>query len=210
MARAIELDSCSKRFGERLALRRFSLAVAAGESVALTGPNGSGKSTILRLVAGLTRPTAGHVTIDGVSSSDLDPGVRQSIAFVGHRPMLYRGLTAAENLRVVTSLRRLPDSAVAEALATVGLADRADDRVDGFSRGMMQRLALARLVAGPADILLLDEPSTGLDAEGKALLAGILGRRRGSATMLISTHDDAEAAGLADRVVPIRAPGHAA
>jgi heme ABC exporter ATP-binding subunit CcmA len=197
----IELAACSKRFGERVALRRVSFTVPAGSAVALTGPNGSGKSTVLRVVAGLVRPTAGAALVDGTPAADLERTARGTIGYLGHRALAYRGMTAAENLRLMARLHRRPADAVAGALAEVGLGDRGDDRIDGFSRGMLQRLSLARiLVTGPA-LLLLDEPATGLDSEGAALLDAVLGRLRGQVTLLAATHDDAFAARHADAVI---------
>jgi heme exporter protein A len=201
VAPAVELAACSKRFGERVALRRVSLSVAPGTSAALMGANGSGKSTALRILAGLVRPTAGQALVDDVPAAELDRGSRGQIGYLGHRALVYRGLTAAENLTLFARLYRRPPETVASALGEVGLTDRADDRIDGFSRGMLQRLSLARiLVTGPA-LLLLDEPATGLDHDGAALLDEVLGRLRGSVTMLAATHDEEFAARHADRVV---------
>lgn len=201
MAPTVELDACSKRFGERVALRRVSFAVPAGTTTALMGANGSGKSTALRVVAGLVRPTAGAARVDGVAAVDLSRAARGAIGYLGHRALAYQGLTAAENLQLMARLHRRPTDAVPAALREVGLGDRADDRIDGFSRGMLQRLALARvLVTGP-QLLLLDEPATGLDTEGAALLDTLLARMRGTATLLLATHDEAFAARHADRIV---------
>jgi heme ABC exporter ATP-binding subunit CcmA len=201
VAPAVELAACSKRFGERVALRRVSFRVAAGASTALMGANGSGKSTALRIVAGLVRPTAGSALVDDVPAVELDRAARGQIGYLGHRALVYRGLTAGENLTLFARLYRRPPETVATALAEVGLADRAADRIDGFSRGMLQRLALARiLVTGPG-LLLLDEPATGLDQEGAALLDDVLDRLRGTVTMLAATHDEQFATRHADQVV---------
>ncbi len=201
MAPAVELVACSKRFGERIALRRVSFLVEAGTSTALMGANGSGKSTALRIVAGLVRPTAGAALIDGIPSVELDRRSRGTIGYLGHRALAYRGLTADENLSLFARLYHRPAETVAAALAEVGLADRADDRIDGFSRGMLQRLALGRILVTEPGLLLLDEPATGLDHEGAVLLDEVLTRLRGTVTMLAATHDDRFAARHADRVV---------
>jgi heme ABC exporter ATP-binding subunit CcmA len=197
----VELAACSKRFGERVALRRVSFTVPAGTAVALTGANGSGKSTVLRVVAGLVRPTAGAALVDGTPAVDLSRAERGGIGYLGHRSLAYRGMTAAENLALMARLHRKPGAAVAGALAEVGLGDRGDDRIDGFSRGMLQRLSLARVLVTQPALLLLDEPATGLDTAGAALLDDVLGRLRGRVTLLAATHDDAFAARHADAVV---------
>ncbi len=203
MASAVELAACSKRFGERVALRRVSFRVAPGTSTALMGANGSGKSTALRIVAGLVRPTAGQALVDGIAATELDRASRGQIGYLGHRALVYRGLTASENLALFARLYRRSPETVATALGEVGLADRADDRIDGFSRGMLQRLSLARILVTEPGLLLLDEPATGLDTEGAALLDDVIGRLRGSVTMLSATHDAQFAARHADHVVQL-------
>jgi len=203
VAPAVELVACSKRFGERIALRRVSFVVEAGTSTALMGANGSGKSTALRIVAGLVRPTAGAALVDGIPSVELDRRSRGTIGYLGHRALAYRGLTADENLSLFARLYRRPPETVVAALTEVGLADRAADRIDGFSRGMLQRLALARILVTEPGLLLLDEPATGLDHEGAALLDEVLTRLRGSVTLLTATHDEQFAARHADRVVQL-------
>jgi heme exporter protein A len=191
-ALGVELRQCSRRYGERVALRRVSLAVAPGERVILTGANGAGKSTLLRLVAGLARPTAGEVLIEGTPAAEAGLELRGRIGYVAHRPLVYRHLTARENLVLLARLHgRDPDGASA-ALAAAGLGDRPDDRVDGFSRGMLQRLALARIALLAPGLLLLDEPTTGLDTEGIAVLDALI--EATAATVLAATHDDAFAA----------------
>ncbi len=196
----VELENVSKRFGERIALRRVALAVEPGERIALVGANGSGKSTLLRIVAGLTRPTAGVASIDGAHVRDLTPDARGRIAYVAHRSLSYPALTARENLALVARLHRLPGGRIETALARVGLAGRADDRLAAFSRGMAQRLALARVVLTEPELVLLDEAATGLDEEGQALLGELIDELHGRATILFTTHDRRETA-RADRVV---------
>ena len=181
----ITLAECSKRFGERLALRKATLTVAAGETVVVLGPNGAGKSTLLRLVAGLLRPTAGSARIGDVEAIAAPKEVRAGLAYAGHQPQLYRGLTARENIDLHLRLHQTTADTSA-LLERVGLADRADERIDGFSRGMLQRLALARATAHD---LLLDEPASGLDADGRALLDETLRAGIGSRTQLVASHD---------------------
>ena len=197
---AVTLEECSKRFGERLALRKATLAVEPGETVVLLGPNGAGKSTLLRLAAGLLRPTAGHARIDGVDAVDAPRALRAGMAYAGHRSQLYRGLTARENLALHARLHgRALD--LDGSLAAVGLADRADERIDGFSRGMLQRLALARATAHEPVLLLLDEPASGLDADGRTLLDRVLLEGRGRRTQLVASHDQDLPARLGARAV---------
>ncbi|CAA9542733.1 MAG: hypothetical protein AVDCRST_MAG79-2005 [uncultured Thermoleophilia bacterium] len=203
-APVVDLQNCGKRFGERVALRRVTLTVAAGETLALLGPNGAGKSTLLRVVAGLVRPTVGHALLDGVPTADAPPAVRRRIGYVAHRALAYRGLTAAENLRLFARLHGVGGERVAPALERVGLADRADERLEAFSRGMVQRLSIARALLHGPDLLLLDEPATGLDREGRALLDGVIAEGRGRVTTIFSTHDDEAARGLADRALTLR------
>jgi heme exporter protein A len=185
----VSLSACSKRFGERLALRKADLVVAPGETVVLLGPNGAGKSTLLRLTAGLLRPTAGTARIDGVDATAAPRSLRARIAYAGHRSQLYRGLTARENLALHARLHRLDGVDLDAALERVGLRDRADERIDGFSRGMLQRLALARALAHEPGLLLLDEPASGLDADGRALLDATLLGGAGTRTQMVASHD---------------------
>jgi heme exporter protein A len=198
----ITLAECSKRFGERLALRKATLMVAAGETVVVLGPNGAGKSTLLRLVAGLLRPTAGSARIDGVEAIAAPKEVRAGLAYAGHQPQLYRGLTARENIDLHLRLHQATADTGA-LLERVGLADRADERIDGFSRGMLQRLALARATAHDPVLLLLDEPASGLDADGRALLDATLRAGIGSRTQLVASHDHDLAERLGVRAIQL-------
>ena len=200
-APAVSLSACSKRFGDRLALRKATLTVAPGETIVLLGPNGAGKSTVLRLVAGLLRPTAGSAQIGNAEACAAPRSVRAGLAYAGHRAQLYRGLTARENLGLHARLHRLTDLDIDAALDGVGLADRADERIDGFSRGMLQRLALARAIAHAPGLLLLDEPASGLDAAGRLLLDGVLMDGLGQRTQLIASHDHELPARLGVRTV---------
>lgn len=205
MSVEIVVEDCGKRYGDRIALPRTTLAVAAGEAVALTGPNGSGKSTLLRLIAGLTRPTVGSVTVAGVEPVSLPRRERGRIGYVAHRPLAYGSLTAAENLHLFAALGRVARPEVDRLLGEVGLAGRGGDRVETLSRGQQQRLSLARALMPAPLLLILDEPSTALDADGRALVHGLLNDLRGRVTIVIATHDPDEARAVCDRVVDLEA-----
>jgi heme exporter protein A len=199
----VELRACSKRFGERVAMRRVSLTAAPGETLVLVGANGSGKSTLLRIVAGLVRPTAGEALVNDTPAHALAPTERGRIGYVAHRALAYRGLTGQENLALFAALYRVDPARIADALGACGLAGRGGDRIDGYSRGMLQRLSLARIRLLHPSLLLLDEPATGLDQDGAALLDTLIGERRGDATILVSTHDGVFAERHADRIVTL-------
>lgn len=203
---AISFRNAEKRFGSHVALRRFSLNISPGEFVALVGPNGSGKTTFLRMAAMLARPTAG--TVEFPNSAALDPvAIKHHIGMVGHFTMLYDELSAEENLRFFAELYGLTDPAAraAAALEPAGLSARAQDLVRTFSRGMRQRLAIARALLAAPSLLLLDEPAAGLDRDGAAWLASILGQlRKAGATIVMSSHGQSEALALATRAIAIR------
>lgn len=196
-----------KRYGPVAALNAVTLLVPAGEVHAVLGPNGAGKTTLLRLLATLERPDAGRIDIDGVDPTSDGPEARRRLGYVGHEPGLYEDLTARETLIFEARARTLPDPAtLAErGLADAGLERRADDRAGTLSRGMQQRLVLARATLHAPRVLLLDEPFTGLDAEGAARLETLLRDGVGGAAVLLALHDEARAARVAKRVHRLRA-----
>jgi len=202
----LEVVGLEAGYGRALAVQGISLVVPEGRIVALLGPNGAGKSTMLRLVAGLLRPTAGSAQIDDVEAISAPKHVRAGLAYAGHQPQLYRGLTARENLDLHLRLHQTTADTSA-LLKRVGLGDRADERIDGFSRGMLQRLALARATAHEPVLLLLDEPASGLDADGRALLDTTLRDGIGRRTQLVASHDHDLATRLGVREVRLENGG---
>ena len=178
----IRAQNLSKRFGDKRVIEALDLDVPHGGFVLLTGPNGSGKTTLLRLCAGLAAPTGGELEI-AVS--------RGQIGFLAHEPLVYRELTALENLDLYARLYRIPErrERCGAMLERFGLWRERNARAVTLSRGMLQRLALCRAFLHDPDLLLLDEPFEGLDAEGSDLLLQELTSRK--ATALVATHDPA-------------------
>jgi heme exporter protein A len=199
----IRLNGVVKQYGLNPVLRGVDLSVEQGEFVTLVGPNGAGKSTLMGIIATLLRPTTGEVRVGGWRLPEQADRVRRHIGLVSHHSLLYRDMTAAENLAFFARLYRLEDreGRVAEALRKVGLYARQRDPVGTFSRGMVQRLTIARATLHEPDVLLLDEPYTGLDQEASHLLDELLREEtaRGR-TILMITHDLGHGLGLADRL----------
>ena len=198
----LESKGLTRRFGARVALDRLDLTVAAGEAIAVFGPNGAGKSTLCRLLTSTLKPTSGTIRVAGQDPRRQELTVKRMFGVVSHHTFLYDALSARENLLFFARLSGVEDPAprVEAMLQTVGLADRGDDPVRGFSRGMQQRIALSRALLHAPEILLLDEPFTGLDPQATRWLEStITALRAGGTTILMVTHDPARGLALSDR-----------
>jgi heme exporter protein A len=201
---AIELDGLTRRFGERVALDGVSLSLPAGATLVVFGPNGAGKSTLLRVLATLLRPHAGTARVLGRALPDEGWAVRGRIGLLGHEPLLYRDLTARENLRFHARLHGVPAARADALLEQVGLAARAGDRVHTFSRGMVQRLAVCRTVLHEPELLLLDEPRANLDPAAAELVEPLVGAASGR-TRVVTSHDPSGGLAEADLALGLRA-----
>jgi heme exporter protein A len=202
----IRFENIEKRYGGLYALRRVSLEIAAGECVVLAGRNGSGKTTLLRIAAGLVRPSSGSVTFLDSGTGPMQGAPK--VGFVGHATMVYDELTAEENLVLFARLLGIAEPAdrAGILLAEVGLDDRRSSLVRTFSRGMRQRMAIARALLNQPEVLLLDEPATGLDPQGVSWLAETLRRMRDAGhTIVMSLHGESEISSLATRAVRLEA-----
>jgi heme exporter protein A len=198
----ITVKKLVKRFGLKSVLRGLDFQVEAGEFVALLGPNGAGKTTFLRILASLSRPSLGEVRIAGYRQPEQAAALRRRLGVVSHQPLLYGDLTAEENLVFYGRMYGLPEinQRAGEVLELVGLAPRRRDLVRTFSRGMQQRLAIGRAVLHDPEVMLFDEPHTGLDQDACQMLDTVLREvaARGR-TVVMTSHDLARAADLASR-----------
>ncbi len=231
----LQAEGLVKRYGHINALRGIDLQVDRGDSVVLLGPNGAGKSTLLGVLAGRVRPTEGQVILQGETQGmtqgkkqgktlGKDSLARSLIGYLAHSSLLYQGLTARENLLFYGKLYGVegPADRCDEMLNFMGLWERRDDKVGGFSRGMEQRLSIARSLLHDPQLILLDEPFSGLDFQSSRAFAHALRQLRdGRRTLIIATHDMAAVEDLGDRVtimnrgrilhqekIPVQAPGN--
>jgi ABC-2 type transport system ATP-binding protein len=201
----INVTGLTKRYGTRTAVDDLSFTAAAGRVTGFVGPNGAGKSTTMRMMVGLTRPDAGDVRYDGVRYADLEHPARVVGVVLDPRSM-HPGRTARNHLRAMAAMSDIPAARVEQVLAEVGLETAADQRAGGFSLGMRQRLALAGALLGEPNVLLLDEPSNGLDPDGIRWLRQHLGEfaARGG-TVFVSSHLIGELSMFADDLVVLGA-----
>jgi heme exporter protein A len=199
----IQVDHLIKNFGVHPVLRGVDLHVPRGEFLTLLGPNGAGKTTLLRIVATLSQPTSGDVRVGGWRLPKGAARVRPHLGLISHQTLLYGQLTAAENLRFFARIYDVPEAEprIQEVLSAVGLSGRQNDLVDSFSRGMQQRLAIARAILHNPEVLLLDEPYTGLDQSAAIMLDELL-RSVATAgrTVVMTTHDIARGLANCDQV----------
>ncbi len=199
------LAGIHKRFGRNVVLRGVELSVGRGEIVGLMGANGSGKTTLFTILVGLEQPDDGAREFAGEVVEDVDVALRCRLAYVAHASQLYPLLTARENLELFADLRRAAGAEslpAAEVLERIGLAEAIDRPVRTFSRGMVQRVVLARALAASPELLVLDEPFTALDPGGRDELASLLRAERDRGVgILLSSHDLDTLASVADRVL---------
>jgi len=198
----IEVKKLVKRFGMKVVLRGLDFQVEAGEFVALLGPNGAGKTTFLRILASLSRPSLGLVSVAGFELPSQSAAVRQRLGVVSHLPLLYGDLTAEENLQFYGHMYNIQalNQRIDEVLDLVGLLPRRRDMVRTFSRGMQQRLAIGRAVLHNPEVMLFDEPYTGLDQDASEMLDGVLKNVAAAGrTVVMTSHDLARAEDLATR-----------
>ena len=202
---ALELEGLSRRFGEREALDDVSLTLEPGRTLVVFGPNGAGKSTLLRVLATLLRPSSGNATVFGHDVVKEGWAVRGRIGFLGHQSLCYEDLTARENLTYHARLHGLrdPQPRIDELLEATGLTQRADDRAGTFSRGMLQRLAVCRATLHDPELLLLDEPRSGLDPAAAEIVEPLIGRESGR-TRVVASHDPAGGLQEADLALGLR------
>jgi heme exporter protein A len=178
----IRARGLEKRFGDKRVLRGVEFDLARDGFLVVTGPNGSGKTTLLRLCAGLSSPTAGELEVKAP---------RRRVGYLAHEPLVYRELTALENLDLYGRLYRIPErrERTGMLLERLGLWEARNERAGSYSRGMLQRLALCRVLLHEPELLVLDEPYSGLDDDGAALLDRELDERSAHATVVLATHD---------------------
>ena len=200
---AVEVEGLSKHFGSASALGGLSFSVASGEFLTIFGPNGAGKTTLMRILATLARPSAGSVYVFGQDAGFAPAQIRRRIGLVSHSSLLYAALSAYQNVVFYARMFGLanPEERSREVLTELGLEHRMDDPVQTYSRGMEQRCAIARALVHRPEILLLDEPFSGLDPEAVGRLTELLRRPEDTdRTVILTSHDLSRGADLADRV----------
>jgi heme exporter protein A len=204
---ALEVEGLTRHYGEREALSDVSLTLAEGHTLVVFGPNGAGKTTLLRVLATLLRPHAGSISVLGRRLPEEAWAIRGHIGLLGHEPLLYRELTARENLRFHARLHGVAEERVREMLESIAMDARANEPLRTLSRGMVQRVAVARAVLHDPELLLLDEPHSNLDPAAVELVAPLIGvagdgKKR---TRVICSHDPSGGLAQADVVLGLRA-----
>ena len=200
---AVQIRGLNKAFGRTPVLRGIDLDVPRGTVLSLLGPNGSGKTTLIRVLATLTKPDAGEVRIGGAGIGRQSARLRRLIGVVGHDPLLYDDLTARENLRFVCRMFDLDriDERVHSVADRMGMAPDLDRKIGAMSHGMKKRFSIARALLHDPQVLLLDEPETGLDQEALSLLDSVIASRSESGrTVIMTTHNLERAVALGDRM----------
>jgi heme exporter protein A len=187
---ALELRGLTRHYGERLALADVSVSVEAGQTLAVLGPNGAGKTTLLRLLATLLRPHAGELRVLGHALPGESWAVRGRIGLLGHEPLLYRELSARENLELHAALHGVQNERIEQLLGAVAMERRAEEPLRTLSRGMVQRVAVCRALLHDPELLLLDEPRANLDPAASELVEPLIGRASGRTRVIVS-HDPA-------------------
>ena len=196
----LSVSGVSKHFGTHVAVHEVSFELTSGETAVVFGANGAGKTSLIRTLASLSRPTQGRIELGGEELIGGNAGIRSRIGVVTHDTMLYEELTARENLRLHARLHGVDQSVCDGLLEVVGLADRGSERVSGFSHGMRKRVSLARALVHDPDVLLLDEPYSGLDQASLKRVTDVLEGLE-ELTVLAATHDLERGFDLADRVL---------
>jgi len=200
----LEVEGLARHYGEREALSDVSLSLEEGATLVVFGPNGAGKTTLLRVLASLLRPHAGTVRVLGSTLPGDAWAVRGRVGLLAHEPLLYRELTARENLRFHARLHGVAEQRVEDVLDSVAMSHRADEPLRTLSRGMVQRVAVARAVLHDPALLLLDEPYSNLDPAAVELVAPLIGAASGR-TRVICSHDPGGGLAEADLVLGLRA-----
>jgi len=200
---ALEVEGLARHYGEREALSDVSLSLPEGSTLVVFGPNGAGKTTLLRVLATLLRPHAGDVRVLGSALPSEAWAVRGRVGLLGHEPLLYRELSARENLRFHARLHGVDGARVEELLESLRMSTRGDEPLRTLSRGMVQRVAVARAVLHDPELLLLDEPHSNLDPAAVELVAPLIGKAS-ARTRVICSHDPSGGLADADLVLGLR------
>ena len=203
---AIEIQALTKSYSSHLVLRGIDLRVLAGDSVLIFGPNGAGKTTLMKILATIINPSSGQIMVDGLNIKENAEEARRKIGVVSHQTFLYSNLTAYENLEFYCRMYDVPQrrERIKEMLSLVGMQHSLNDRVGTFSRGMQQRVSIARALLHKPSIILLDEPETGLDQQASSMLREVLWKERElERTIIHTTHSMERAIETCDRILII-------